>query len=70
MERDAAPPGDEEDENVFGCIDFDQLLPPLNNSRVVAAQGLLHVLALVTKNGLIAHQEEAFGPIGLRIIEV
>ena len=70
LERDAAPPGDEEDENVFGCIDFDQLLPPLNNSRVVAAQGLLHVLALVTKNGLIAQQDEAFGPIGLRIIEV
>jgi meiotic recombination protein REC8 len=70
LERDAAAPGDEEDENVFGCIDFDQLLPPLNNTRVVAAQGLLHVLALVTKNGLMAKQEEAFGPIGLRVIEV
>jgi len=70
QERDAAPPGDEEDENVFGCIDFDQLLPPLNNSRVVAAQGLLHVLALVTKNTLIAQQDDAFGPIGLKAIEV
>jgi meiotic recombination protein REC8 len=70
LERDAAPPGDEEDENLFGCIDFDQLLPPLNNSRVVAAQGLLHVLALVTKNVLAASQEEAFGPIGLKVLEV
>jgi hypothetical protein len=70
QERDAAPPGDEEDENLFGCIDFDQLLPPLNNSRVVAAQGLLHVLALVTKNALAASQEEAFGPIGLKFLEV
>ena len=70
QERDAAPPGDEEDENLIGCIDFDQLLPPLNNSRVVAAQGLLHVLGLVTKNMLIAQQDEAFGPIGLKVIEV
>jgi meiotic recombination protein REC8 len=70
LERDAAPPGDEEDENLFGCIDFDQLLPPLNNSRVVAAQGLLHVLALVTKNALVASQDEAFGPIGLKVLEV
>jgi meiotic recombination protein REC8 len=70
LERDAAPPGDEEGENLFGCIDFDQLLPPLNNSRVVAAQGLLHVLALVTKNALVASQEEAFGPIGLKVLEV
>jgi hypothetical protein len=70
LERDAAPPGDEEDENLLGCIDFDQLLPPLNKSRVVAAQGLLHVLALVTKNALVASQEEAFGPIGLKVLEV
>jgi meiotic recombination protein REC8 len=70
LERDAAPPGDEEDENLFCCIDFDQLLPPLNNSRVVAAQGLLHVLALVTKNALVASQDEAFGPIGLKVLEV
>jgi meiotic recombination protein REC8 len=70
LERDAAPPDDEEDENVFGCIDFDQLLPLLNNSRVVAAQALLHVLALVTKNTLAASQDEAFGPIGLKILEV
>jgi meiotic recombination protein REC8 len=65
-----APLGDEEDENIMGCIDFDQLLPPKNNTRVVAAQGLLHVLTLVTKNTLVAEQEETFGPIGLKVLEV
>lgn len=70
QERATAPPGDEEDENMIGCIDFEQLLPPMNNTRVVAAQGLLHVLALVTKNALVAEQDETFGPIGLRVLEV
>jgi meiotic recombination protein REC8 len=70
QERAAAPPGDEEDETMMGCIDFEQLLPPMNNTRVVAAQGLLHVLALVTKNALVAEQEETFGPIGLRVLAV
>jgi meiotic recombination protein REC8 len=68
--RAAAPLGDEEDENMTGRIDFDQLLLPTNNTRVVAAQGLLHVLTLVTKNALIAEQEETFGPISLKVIEV
>jgi meiotic recombination protein REC8 len=70
QKRATAPPGDEEDETMMGCIDFDQLLPPMNNTRAVAAQGLLHVLALVTKNALVAAQEETFGPIGLRVLEV
>lgn len=67
--RAAAPPGDEEDENMMGRIDFDQLLPPMNNTSVVAAQGLLHVLALVTKNVLVAEQKETFGPIGLKVLD-
>lgn len=69
-EREAAPLGDEEDENIVGSIDFDQLLPLYENTRVVAAQGLLHVLALVTKNALAAEQEEIFGRIGLRVLHV
>lgn len=69
-ERATAPPRDEEDESMMGCITFEQLLPPTNNTRVVAAQGLLHVLALVTKNALVAEQGELFGPIGLRVLEV
>lgn len=69
-ERAAAPPGDEEDERMKGCIDFEQLLLPSANSRVVAAQGLLHVLALVTKNALVAKQEETYGPIALKVVQV
>jgi meiotic recombination protein REC8 len=65
----AAPLGDEEDENMMGCIEFDQLLPPKNNTRVVAAQGLLHVLTLVTKHTLVAEQEETFGPIRLKVLD-
>lgn len=53
-----------------GRVDFEQLLLPTNNTRVVAAQGLLHVLTLVTKNALIAEQEETFGPISLKVVEV
>jgi meiotic recombination protein REC8 len=65
----AAPLGNEEDENMMGCIEFDQLLPPKNNTRVVAAQGLLHVLTLVTKHTLVAEQEETFGPIRLKVLD-
>lgn len=67
--RAAAPLGDEEDENMTGRIDFDQLLLPTNNTSVVAAQGLLHVLTLVTKNALVAEQDETFGPISLKVVD-
>jgi meiotic recombination protein REC8 len=70
QQRATAAPGDEEDESLMGCIEFETLLPPISNTRVVAAQGLLHVLALVTKNALVAEQGEIFGPIGLRVLEV
>lgn len=70
QQRQAAPLGDEEDDSLLGTIEFEQLLPPKSNSRVVAAQGLLHVLSLVTKHKLGAEQEETFGPIGLKVLEV
>ncbi|KAM0722571.1 hypothetical protein Q7P37_002012 [Cladosporium fusiforme] len=70
QQRRDVPLGDEEDDSLLGTIDFDQLLPTQSNSRVVAAQGLMHVLALVTKNTLAAAQDETFGPIGLRVLEV
>jgi hypothetical protein len=69
LARAAAPLGDEEDENMTGRIDFDKLLLPMNNTRVVAAQGLLHVLTLVTKNALVAEQEETFGSISLKVVD-
>ena len=70
LQRETVPLGDEEDEILHGSIEFEQLLPPSENSRVVAAQGLLHVLALVTKNAVSAEQKELFGPIGLRVLEI
>ncbi|KAK4569561.1 R8 protein [Recurvomyces mirabilis] len=65
-DRDAASPGDEEDEVLKGSVDFETLLPPESNTRIVAAQGLLHVLALGTKNLLQVEQHEAFGAIIMR----
>ena len=62
--------GDEEDETFEGSVSFEQLLPPQNNSCVVAAQALLHVLTLSTKNALQVEQDEAFGSIDLRMIAV
>lgn len=50
-----------------GGVLFEALLSPARNNRIVAAQGLLHVLTLVTKNVLIAGQDASFGPINLRI---
>jgi len=52
----------------LNMIDFDELLPPKSNSRVVAAQAFLHVLSLASKNMLMAVQKEAYGPIALRFI--
>lgn len=66
--RDQAPVGDEDDQVLNGSIDLEVLLPPKTHSCVVAAQGLLHVLALGTKNLLTAQQDEAFGPITLRAV--
>lgn len=51
-----------------GSVTLDQLLPPGENSGVVAAQALLHVLALTTKGLLEVEQEEAFGDIVLKTV--
>ena len=68
--REKAVPGDEEAEQVSGSVEFETLLPPEKNTRIVAAQGLLHVLALGTKNLLRVEQEETFGPILMRGVGV
>lgn len=54
-----------DEEDTQETIDFEALLPPETHSRIVAAQGLLHVLALGTKNLLKVKQQEAFGPVTL-----
>ncbi|KAI7656155.1 hypothetical protein KC318_g12583, partial [Hortaea werneckii] len=66
--RAAVALGDEEMEEMDGSVEFSTLLPPEHNTNIVAAQGLLHVLALGTKHLLNVQQDEAFGPIVLRPI--
>jgi len=63
-----AQPGDEEMEELQGTIIFSALLPPKRNNSIVAAQALLHVLALGTKSMLNVQQSEPFGPIELRAL--
>ncbi len=46
---------------------FEDLLPPAQHSKIVAAQALHHVLALATKGLLRPTQEEGYGPIALAI---
>jgi meiotic recombination protein REC8, fungi type len=60
--------GDEEDETSQGTIDFDTLLPPNSHTSIVAAQALLHVLTLATRNLLSVGQEEAYGPITMQVV--
>jgi hypothetical protein len=53
-------------EDVNG-VEFEELLPPEDNSRTVAAQALLHVLTLGTKFLILVAQVEAFGAIALEV---
>ncbi|KAK5709859.1 R8 protein [Elasticomyces elasticus] len=62
--------GDEEDEETMGTVLFEELLEPARNTCVVAAQGLLHVLALGTKGLLEVGQDEPFAGITLRAVGV
>ncbi|KAK4952922.1 R8 protein [Elasticomyces elasticus] len=68
--REQAGDGDEEDDDAMGTVLFEKLLEPAGNTCVVAAQGLLHVLALGTKGLLEVGQGEAFGGIRLRAVGV
>lgn len=56
------------DDLMGGSITFEELLPHDSNTRVVAAQGLLHVLNLGTKNALRMRQDEAFGAISVGFV--
>jgi meiotic recombination protein REC8 len=59
---------EQEATEVEETVEFEVLLAPETNSRVVAAQGFLHVLSLVTRGLLAAEQERAFGGIELRVL--
>ena len=49
-------------------IAFESLLRPAENTRAVAAQGLLHTLTLASQGLLRVWQEEAFGQIRLGVV--
>ncbi len=46
---------------------FEELLPPFQHTKIVAAQALHHVLALATKGLIHVRQDVAYGPITLRL---
>jgi meiotic recombination protein REC8 len=50
-------------------IAFEELLPPAENTKMVACQGLMMVLALGMKGMLDVQQPEDFGEIGLKLTE-
>jgi meiotic recombination protein REC8, fungi type len=56
-----------EDERPTPTATFETLLPPMEHSRVVAAQAFLHVLTLASKGLVNVRQEEGFGDIDLAI---
>ncbi|KAL6721901.1 R8 protein [Lecanora helva] len=66
----AAPEDEEEDElagrgQPKGSITFEKMLPPQENTKIVAAQGLYHLLALATKSLINVEQTPANGPINV-----
>ncbi|KAL2356650.1 Rec8 like protein-domain-containing protein [Cryomyces antarcticus] len=50
-------------------VSFEELLPRASNSRIVAAQALLHTLALAAKNLIRVEQQEAFGRITIQMVQ-
>lgn len=56
---------DLQDENIMS---FEELLDPVSNSRIVAARGFLHVLALGTKGLLSVEQGPEFGQVLLGVL--
>lgn len=59
---------DQLEEDDVETVTFQGLLPPEQYSKVVAAQGLLHVLSLATKGLIEVKQEEAFGRIEIGVV--
>ena len=48
-------------------VSFEQLLPPTQHSKIVAAQALHHLLALATKSLITIRQEHSYGSIDLSL---
>lgn len=66
-------PADEDEDELSGdgqsgaAVFFEDLLPPTEHSKVVAAQALHHILALATKTLIIVRQDHPYGPINLTL---
>ena len=69
-------PEDGEEDELAGpsqpkaSISFEELLPPQQNTKIVAAQALYHVLSLATKTLITVEQDPADGPIVLSLPKV
>ena len=48
-------------------VSFEQLLPPTQHSKIVAAQALHHLLALATKSLITVRQGKSYGSIDLSL---
>ncbi|KAL8684850.1 MAG: hypothetical protein Q9218_008106, partial [Villophora microphyllina] len=59
----------EEEMEARGSVFFEELLPPGRNSKIVAAQGLLHALTLATKGLIGVVQGRHYGGIEMRVVE-
>jgi meiotic recombination protein REC8 len=51
-----------------GFVIFGELLPPGENTKIVAAQALIHTLSLATKNLITIQQDEGYGEIRLGLV--
>jgi meiotic recombination protein REC8, fungi type len=63
----AADQQEEDSETPKWTTTFERLLPPSENTRVVAAQAFLHVLTLASKDLVTVRQDKEFGDIELAI---
>jgi hypothetical protein len=68
MERQLAEAEEDAESFERDVVTFDELLPPAQNSQLVGAQALLHVLTLATKGLLVIDQGEAFGAIEILLV--
>ena len=57
-------------EETAETVTFEELLPFSSNSRIVAAQALLHTLSLATKGMISVRQEVHFGGIGMSVVQM
>jgi meiotic recombination protein REC8 len=53
-----------------GFVIFGDLLPPEKNTKIVAAQALIHTLSLATKNLITVQQDEGYGEIRFGFVVV